>query len=43
MGGAQSTRRNYESLLSLAVGTVTTLSLGIVAQAQQYSQTNLVL
>jgi hypothetical protein len=32
-----------KSLLSLAVGTITALSLGIVSPAQQYSQTNLVI
>jgi uncharacterized protein (TIGR03118 family) len=31
-----------KSLLSLAVGTMTALSLGIVSHAQQYNQTNLV-
>jgi hypothetical protein len=32
-----------KSLLSLAVRTMTALSLGIVSPAQQYSQTNLVI
>ena len=31
-----------KSLLPLAVGTMTALSLGIVSLAQHYSQTNLV-
>jgi len=32
-----------KSLLSLAVGTMTALSLGVVSPAQQYRQTNLIL
>ncbi|HEY4782274.1 MAG TPA: hypothetical protein VIH54_10685, partial [Chthoniobacterales bacterium] len=41
-GGRKTQGESMKSLLSLAVGTKTALSLGIASHAQQYSQTNLV-